>query len=367
MIGAFHVALGRLPRSGIEVIVGLIDVESLVPNYAVVRRDHYSRAGYQREPSSTRVNQLATALEKGRVDLPTAILLNIREFDSDKHFKDGPNGVVFVPDETPLYVVDGQHRVEALKKLYEGNPDKWGDFKLPFVCMLGASEDQEMEQFYVVNSNAKSVPTALAFDLLKQRAESNPELMEELQEGGKAWIVAAEGLAERMASTINWENRIRFPREPKALTTIPNSGFANSVRGLLASSYFGQITTDNQVGILEAFWDGIRRVIPDAFVEPESYVLQKSLGVHVMHQLLPTIIEIIRSRRGSVLDPEEYASVLREPLQEFADASPRGEMVTGAMFWKSAPEGAAGSFSSSAGRRILVARLKGRLPKIEVQ
>ena len=52
---------------------------------------------------------------------------------------------------------------------------RWGEILIPFVCMIGAGERQEMEQFYVVNSNAKSVRTDLAMDLLKQRAESDPD------------------------------------------------------------------------------------------------------------------------------------------------------------------------------------------------
>jgi hypothetical protein len=33
---------------------------------------------------------------------------------------------------------------------------------IPFTCMLGATEDEEMDQFYIVNSKAKSVRTDLA-------------------------------------------------------------------------------------------------------------------------------------------------------------------------------------------------------------
>jgi hypothetical protein len=75
-----------------------------------------------------------------------------------------------------LYVVDGQHRTAALCELVEEDPVAWSPFSLPFVCMSGASERQEMGQFYVVNSTAKSVRTDLAYDLLKQRAESDPGL-----------------------------------------------------------------------------------------------------------------------------------------------------------------------------------------------
>jgi uncharacterized protein (DUF1015 family) len=84
-----------------------------------------------------------------------------------------------------IYVVDGQHRIEALMRLYlkRDVPDeKWGDFRLSITFMLGATELEEMEQFYVVNSTAKSVRTDLAYDLLKQRAESNPDLIRSLDE-----------------------------------------------------------------------------------------------------------------------------------------------------------------------------------------
>ena len=40
--------------------------------------------------------------------------------------------------------------------------------------MIGADETEEMTQFYVINSTAKSVRTDLALDLLKQRAENDP-------------------------------------------------------------------------------------------------------------------------------------------------------------------------------------------------
>ena len=43
-----------------------------------------------------------------------------------------------------------------------------------------------MEQFYVVNSTAKSVRTDLAYDLLKQRAENDPEVIPALQSGARS-------------------------------------------------------------------------------------------------------------------------------------------------------------------------------------
>lgn len=92
----------------------------------------------------------------------------------------------FHPNDRDLYVVDGQHRIAALAKLVEQDPDKWRTYQVPFVCMIGATEMEEMRQFYVVNSAAKSVRTDLALDLLKQQAENDPDLMASLVERARA-------------------------------------------------------------------------------------------------------------------------------------------------------------------------------------
>jgi DGQHR domain-containing protein len=362
------VSLGQLPRTKVKIAVGVIRVGDLIPRYEIVRREHYSRSGYQREPSRVRVNKLMTALKDGMVDLPTAILLNMRSFEIDEHMVAEASRWVFLPGPQ-LFVVDGQHRVEALKELFESLPDgreRWADFEIPFVCMLGADEKQEMEQFYVVNSNAKSVPTALAYDLLKQMAEASPDLMESLQETGRDWQVRAQGISERLGESPIWQGRIHFPREPRDGTTISNSGMANSLKPLFSHSYLSQITTDNQLKILQAYWEGIRRVIPDAFGEPEVFSIQKAVGVNALHSLLPTVMELVRAKNGSVLDPEEYREVLDVALTELEETTPSGDKVTGADFWRAAPDGAAGLFSSNAGRRVLIARIKQRLPRINV-
>lgn len=51
--------------------------------------------------------------------------------------------------------------------------------------MLGADEAEEMRQFYVVNSTAKSLRTGLAYDLLKQQAEASPDIMQNLIDEGQ--------------------------------------------------------------------------------------------------------------------------------------------------------------------------------------
>ena len=93
-------------------------------------------------------------------------------------------------------------------------------------------------------------------------------------------------------------------------------------------------------------------------------MLQKSLGVSVMHSIFNDVVEVIRAKNEPVTDPNSYLDVLSEPLLNLSgDATAVGQ-VSGEDFWLSGEHGAAGAFSSSAGRRVLTARLKSSLPRI---
>jgi DGQHR domain-containing protein len=168
---------GQTLHSGVRIVTGSIPVKLLARLFEVPYRDALKKKGYQRKPQDVRINRFANELLKGQTDVPTSVLLNIREGE-DELFNEDSNGMFLDFDALPkhqkkLYVVDGQHRILAFEKLYSDNPEKWGDHRLQFVLMLGASEQEEVNQFYIVNTTAKSVKTDLALDLLKQRAEAD--------------------------------------------------------------------------------------------------------------------------------------------------------------------------------------------------
>lgn len=182
----------KLIRAEVPIVTGFIPAGALIPdNFVVPHRDPRTGRGYQRLPQESRINELATDLRKGRVDIPTSVLLNIRNREARRAFQNGSLSLShFGADgktlgyEPKFYVVDGQHRILALKRLIEEfEEERWSKYEIPFTCMLGATEEEEMDQFYIVNSKAKSVRTDLAFELLSQRAQ-DPEVMEALVERG---------------------------------------------------------------------------------------------------------------------------------------------------------------------------------------
>jgi DGQHR domain-containing protein len=354
-------------KSGTPVVLGVITMEQLAGNYQIPQRDFKRQTGYQREASTARVNKLVADLRLGLVDLPTTLLLNLREFDAGSQLTT-VGGELTLRPESDFYVVDGQHRVEALHKLMSEDPARWSNYSLAFVCLLGADESEEMRQFYVVNSTAKAVKTDLALDLLKQQAERDPELMNRLIESSQDWKVRAQSLVEELVrESPVWRNRVRFPGEERDETVISNSGLVTAIRPLLGYEYFSRATTENQAKILDAYWKGIRNVLPEAFDNPLEFGIQKQTGAVVLNQVLITVVELVRSQGRSVLDPESYSNILAEPLgEELQGDSGEGDVVRGIDFWRTGSEGAAGSFSSGAGQRVLAAKIKALLPRPEI-
>jgi DGQHR domain-containing protein len=361
------VVLTKTLRKNIEMVVGVITAGSLAEGYSIPRRDARKKTGYQREVSVNRVNRLMKELQARRVDLPTAVLLNLRSYHKEAHLLSNAGQLLFCLNDEELFVVDGQHRIEALCRLVDLDSARWSNFEIPFVCMLGASEQEEMEQFYVVNSTAKSVRTDLALDLLKQRAESDPDVLQSLEEQGSAWKVLAQGIAEELAKTSLWKHRIRFPGDSKGETTIGSAGMVGSLKVLLDTPFFRMVKRDDQIKILDAYWQGLRTVLPEAFDDPLGYTLQKSTGVMAMHALLVSVIEYLRSKGKSLTEPGSFSEALQTALNELEGDTSMGELARGSDFWRAGSQGAAGSFSSNSGRRVLLAKLRGLLPRVEVE
>ena len=363
----------KLIKTDTPIVVGFIYAGSLAPeNYIIPSFDPRTKKGYQRPPQQARINELANDLIKGRVDLPTSILLNVRGRDARSALRDGTLDLTRLKSsksEYAFHVVDGQHRIKALEKLIlEEDPMVWSKYQMAFVCMLGADEREEMEQFYIINTKAKPVRTDLAYELLSMRSKDDETVIDALAEKGQDWIVKSQDIVHRLSDTSPpWRGRIRFAAMEKGNTILPAASMVTSLKPLLSSSYFGMLAPEQQVNIIDAFWRGLRKIMPEPFDEPNSYALQKGVGVIVLHTALVSILELIKSDGQSVLEAESYEAVLAEPLRILQGDDSYGVPVSATDFWRVAPHGAAGSYSSSAGRRVLIAKIQSSLPRVKVQ
>lgn len=372
-ISDIQVVRGPMLRNDVMTVVGVMPAETLVLHHYVPHRSPLVGQGYQRLPSQPRVTGLAGGLRDRQVDLPTSVLLNLRDASKDDVLmQEGPDMYVLrldpsrASDSHRLFVVDGQHRILALKKAMDDFSVGLQNKKIPFVCMIGANESGEMEQFYIVNSNAKSVPTDLALDLLKARVEHDPDLENRIAERGRLWQVTAQALTELLATTSDtWKDRIRLANMPKGATTVPSASFVRSLRVLLTQTalFRGIKETERQAQVINAYWLAIRRVLPSAFENPAAYSIQKGVGVDVMHSIFPVVIDLARSNSNSLFDPDSYVSALEQALHSLEGPNAEGDTVRGVEFWQTGRKGVAGVYGSDAGKRRLAELLQSLLPE----
>ncbi|MFD2579600.1 hypothetical protein ACFSTD_15450 [Novosphingobium colocasiae] len=113
-----------------------------------------------------------------------------------------------------FHVVDGQHRIKSSRKklIQEEDEELWSKYQIPFVCMLGADEGEEMEQFYTINTKAKPVRTDLAYELLTQRSKNDESIVDALAEKGAGLdCQSAEHNAKKLSdNSPPWRGRVRF-------------------------------------------------------------------------------------------------------------------------------------------------------------
>ena len=359
----------------ITTVVGSITIGTLVDKGHIPHHDPKQKAskpGYQRQSEPKRIDKIVRGIKDKRVDLPTAMLLNAREKPEDVLSGQDDNLILDVSRIKSLYVVDGQHRYQALSLLRDEEAIP-ASYKIPFVCMIGADYEQEMRQFYTVNSTAKSVKTDLSLRLMKdmvqaEEKQGSTRLRDFLSGEQTEWKVLGQDLAEKLnASSPMWRGRVRFHGEPKGQTVIPSTSMVASFQEPAKHSYFSGMKREHQLQILDAYWQGIQLVMPDAFSGGyEKYSIQKGLGVRAMHSVLPDVLERVRSGELSLFKPESYEMVLRKPLEKLSGESLNGERVSGAAFWREGKDGAVSTFNGSVGIRLLAEKIKRSLPPIEI-
>jgi DGQHR domain-containing protein len=348
--------------------------------------DDATRKGYQRAAVRARMRNAAAYYEKGG-RMPNPLLINIREDDYaqcrvvitggdqtafDQALADGGNwlgsGFVEFNADLNVWIYDGQHRAGGLRDLLDRS-EEFDDFPVPVSLTLGLATSEEMREFYEVNTNAASVKTDLAWQLLSRMAEDDPELQELLAATDRDWIVKGNAVVRVLEELDGpWKGRFQAANQRKRRgdgVVIPGPQFVRSLKPVLDMPLLKRAEVDTIATIVNAYWTGVAKVLPEPFQEdPNDYVIQKGQGTVALHRVLPQVIEVIRANGSSKLgDPDGYAEVLENLPTLTGDAVDKdGQIVThsGAEFWKVGS--VASGFSGDAGRRRLGLLIQSKIP-----
>jgi DGQHR domain-containing protein len=348
--------------------------------------DPDTNTGYQRAPVTARVRKAARYYDEKKGRMPNPLLVNVRKQDMDEErvvvvvdenqagyenaVRERGNwigtGRIEFTDELALWIYDGQHRAGGLNQLL-GEQDGYEDFPVPISLTLGLDRGEEMREFYEVNTNAVPVKTDLAWQLLTKMAEDDPELREMLAAEDKDWVTRAYAIVDELEKLEGpWRGRFQEANRRKTRgdgVTIPKPQFARSLKPVLDMPSFKRADAATIAAVLNAYWSGIKQVMPEPFDEAQDFVLQKGSGAVALHRVLPQVVEVVRSNGGRLGQPDAYAEVMKElPTLEGESVDNDGLLTTrsGADFWRVGS--VASGFSGDAGRRRLSLLIQSRLP-----
>ena len=306
-----------------DVYILSLPVSYLAQNAKIDRWSRDNREGYQRPPSESRLKPKKGSIIKYILDelgvFPTSVLLNVREELEFKEKSKVSENIVYgelvLPENITLWIIDGQHRIEALKRIVSEKPEI-NNYPVPVSILNLKSKFDEMLLFYIVNSRQKRIPTDLAYRHMQSMVEKvrieekymwiqNVILSPSKEVEGIAAMIV-DYMAEDSRSP--FYNKIRFLGEewrPDHL--VGDSTLIRYVSKIMKNPVFRNMDPDYIADLLIRYWNAIKELYPDCFKEGsrEKYTLLRHTGIASFTYLFPTIYGLC-SKDGDLSQENMY-------------------------------------------------------------
>lgn len=270
--------------------------------------------GYQRELARYRARLFSKYITNQDNISPPAVLLSVREPIEFKP-KEGEYGILKIPDSSILYEVDGQHRIGGLREAIRKN-ELFSHVTLPVVIIcpvkLGEKEAAnprfcEAKQFVVINRTQKTVRADLSDRFISRLTDTQRRELEVLGkieelERTQMAVQIVDELVKKKGSP--WENKIRLPGQDKGI--VSQRAFTNSLDTILRDPILKTFPYDELVDALDQYWAAWKELCPVAFDEPQHHVIQKTVGVTVLHELFLEVAKLVKTREKNWVKNDFY-------------------------------------------------------------
>ena len=329
--------------------VTIIQAIELVEGHGLDRWTPLNTRGYQRLPREDRFGSkrgsIVRYLDRDMGCFPTAILVNIRgnlTYHEEKSLGLFSIGRLEIDDDEKFWLLDGQHRVEALRRAMI-DKKKFEDYPVVVSILQLSKRFEELMYFYLVNRRQQGVPTDLVYRQLQLK----------LKEKGEEWLHQFEGkqnLNKGKAATIvdmlnenpksPWRGRIRMVTEERLDHHILRDKLMiRVIAAILSKKECRNISPEDMADLLVDYWSVISHLYPDAFVNPRPYTLLGAQGVTALHYLFPDIYRecadsgiINEARMVEYLGrlktetPDHKNPVFREPIRQYSWSKVEGPL-----------------------------------------
>ena len=314
-------------KEDVQIYVTSLPAIELIERYELDRWTPESTGGYQRLPLESRFGKnrgsIVRYLLRELGCFPTSITLNVRgdlRFEQTSDLGWCSLGDLEFDDDERLWLIVGQHRVEALRRAMDIR-EEFEQYPVIVSILQLPSRFDELMFFYLVNRRQRGVPTDLVYRHLQSM----------LKEKGAEWLYEFEGrnglhrgLAAEIVDRLNddprspWHGRIRRVTEARREEhIIRDQTLIRSVADVLKRKIFSGMPLADLADLLIDYWNAVSYIYPGAFDDPRPYTLLGSPGISSLHMLFPFIYG--RCAESGMITEEKMTRMLAFILAETPD------------------------------------------------
>jgi DGQHR domain-containing protein len=261
-----------------------------------------SQGGVQRDPSARRVKAISEYADSSDAAFPTILLLAIESqnctLEDDK---------ISVRGEKVADIVDGQHRILGLSKAVER-----GNFVLPVVFIIDATEEEKALLFATINGTQTKVPASLIYELYGVTESRSPaktchEIARSLNSMPESpWYRRLKMLGRKSVAgsteSLSQGTFVKFlmphisTNPAKDMDLLRNNQPPLVFPKCIFNEYFREGKDSLILKVLLNTFQGARSVWPVEWDDPAHFVLTKTLGFSGIMRALPDMVNKGRSQ-----------------------------------------------------------------------
>src|SRR5713226_519984 len=260
-----------------------------------------SGGGVQRDPSARRIKSIAEYAETSDSAFPTAVLLAIKSENCTLQ-----NGEISVNGDNVADIVDGQHRILGLSKAAQR-----GNFVLPIVFIIDATEEEKALLFATINGTQTKVPASLVYELYGVTESRSPaktchEIARSLNSMPESPWYRRLKMLGRKSSPESTESLSQgtFVKFLLPLVSVDPAGDADLLKNgkppgnypkCIFNEYFRKEKDSQILKVLLNVFNGARKTWPEEWDDSTHFVLTKTLGFSGIMKALPDLVNEGRS------------------------------------------------------------------------
>ncbi len=267
-----------------------------------------SGGGIQRDPSGRRIKAIAEYAESSDAAFPTALLLAIESDNCTLQ-----DGEISVSEGQVADIVDGQHRILGLSKAAQR-----GNFMLPIVFIIDATEEEKALLFATINGTQTKVPASLVYELYGVTESRSPaktchEIARSLNSmPDSPWYRRLKMLGRKSVAgsteSLSQGTFVKFlmphisANPAKDMDLLKNNKPPLVFPKCIFNEYFREGKDSLILKVLLNTFKGARHVWPAEWEDPGHFVLTKTLGFSGIMRALPDLVNKGRNQNDLSVD-----------------------------------------------------------------